>query len=196
MYEEATSTLDLIQEYLEVTGWNFARQSENVITFEYTGDWNAHQFLVAEKPASSTLLIQCQINFTIADLPPVEILSPSDKKPSKKRQRKIAVREEARQVNHRVQVILLLRELCNMIHADMPLGTFHFSLPPDQTVLVFWTYRVNRSVAEDPMVLQDMLNEALAEIDEFYPAFNLVLTGTVTAADAYDTAIPDVYGTA
>jgi hypothetical protein len=174
MYGEPTlSVIDLVQEYLEVTGWNFEREGQNLIKFEFVGSWNIYKFAVAEKPSFGEALIQCQLVFTI----PV-------------------VAGAGDTAALLVRVVASLRHLFDLIHGDLPRGTF-YSLPlAGQQITINWVYRLKLGETIDEQLLEDSLNEALAEIDEFYPAICQVLTGTVSAAEAYKNAIPEVYGCA
>lgn len=73
-----------------------------------------------------------------------------------------------------------------MIHGDIPLGAFHSVSSAGRHVTVLWTYRLALSQPCDQDVLQ--------EVDEWYPHIRDVLSGASQAQEAYDSAIPEVYG--
>lgn len=171
MYEEPTPTvIDLVQEYLEVSGWNFKRSGENSITFDFVGSWNIYKFTVVENRNLAEALIQCQLLFTI---------------PSTANDNGMSMKK---------RIVSSLHNLFDLIHGDLPRGTFH-SLPiSGQKITINWVYRLKLGENVDEQLLEDTLNEALEEIDQYYPSLRLVLTGTVSAAEAYKDAIPEPYG--
>ena len=178
---EDLSAIDMVQELVETTGWNFARASEHLLTFDYDGDWGDYTFAVAEYIGQTECLIQCSLPFT---------LSPPDTKKKKKRARAKAA------VAVQKQTIGQLLELFNLIHDAASLGQFSYRKKSELAIMVNWAYRLPVSDMPDEAVLERVLNEALLEIDEFYPALMLVLSGTVNAEEAYKNAIPEHYGTA
>lgn len=172
MYTQKTpSVIDLVEEYLEVTGWKFKRQSADIITFDFVGSWNIYKFTVAENHNLVEALIKCQLAFTIP-------------KPAKGKE----------SIRFLTQTVASLRELFDLIHGDMPRGMF-YSLPlSGQVITINWIYRLKLGDTIDELVLEDTLNEALEEIDEFYPSLRQVLTGTMSAESAYGEAIPEPHG--
>lgn len=62
---QTSYTIDLIQEYLEVTGWDFRREEDTLITFVYKGEWSDHRFVVGEKSCVAGLVIQWHSTFCV-----------------------------------------------------------------------------------------------------------------------------------
>ena len=171
--QPSQSLIDIVQEFLEVIGWDFYRDTQDHIHFDCVGNWNTYRFVVAAKSAPAEAFICCQLPFVI----------PKTYGQNKK-------------VLSVSKATCLLRELIELNHAELPLGTFYSTLGVERTITVDWFYRLQINDEIDLQLLQDTLNRALDEIDDFYPALALVLTGEVTAQEALDDAIPEVYGTA
>jgi hypothetical protein len=180
------SAIDMVQEFIEETGWNFARVHEHVLTFDYDGAWGEYTFTVAERNRESECLIQCALPFVLS--PPVE------KKKGKKKQKKDPriIESSASQK----KVIRELLALFNMFHQDASLGQFSYEKKGELAVTVLWVHRLQMSASPDELVLQRVLEEALDEIDELYASVSLVLSGVADAAFAYEKAIPEHHGTA
>jgi hypothetical protein len=192
--EVPLSPVDMVQEFVETVGWNFARQNDHLITYEYTGLWSEYTFSVADRIEQTECIIQCGLPFTL----PVE----EEKKPKKPKKAKKVPKgkkltaAQAPKVVKLPKVLRRLNDLFGMIHEDITLGYFSFRVQADNSLVVHWTYRLQVSAVPDEEVLERALREAYEEIDEFYPSIALVLTGTVSVDEAYTKAIPPCYGNA
>ncbi len=160
--------VDVFEEYIETSGWNFARVASNAIQFSRVGKWSPYSFTLAESHTAPSMLLTSYFEINVP-----------------KKGRKKALRK--------------LYELLNCFASEVPMGLLcHEVLREGGQDIIRWSYQWYFS---DQMQLDDtrieyVLDTALAELEEFYPAVQLVLTKDGTVEDAYHNAIPEEYGRA
>jgi hypothetical protein len=165
--ERDSSLIDLLEEYIEVCGWEYARVASQVINFKRVGLWSEYSFYVTEQ-SNGTILLASGFELKLS------------KKKFKKAKKRVL-------------------KLINLFHSDVPLGTFSLdkNVESDDSFIA-WAYRFYKSEVDEPdtEVVELVLQEALEELDEMYPSFQRVVLPGVTVQQAYDSAIPEVYGRA
>ncbi len=165
---DANSTIiDRLEEHILTCGWEYARVAEQVINFKRVGTWHNYGFYVAQQ-SSGTVLVTGSFELRLA-----------------KKDKKIQIKR--------------VLKLLNLFHEDVPLGTFSLNMNKGTGIpTITWTYQFYRAVESegDDSVLERVLDEALSEIEEMYPSFQRVILPGITVQQAYDFAIPEVYGRA
>ncbi len=163
-----TSSVDMFEEYIETSGWDFARIAPNAIEFTRVGKWQSYSFALAEKQTAPGMHLTSYFEINVP-----------------KKGRKKALRK--------------LYELLNYFASEVPMGLMcHEVLREDGLDIIRWSYQwyFSDQMELDDVRIQYVLDTALAELEEFYPAVQLVLTKKGTVEDAYHNAIPEEYGRA
>jgi hypothetical protein len=159
--------IDRLEELIQTCGWEYARVAAQVINFKRVGAWHEYGFYVAEQ-SSGAVLVTGSFELRLA-----------------KKDKKIQIKR--------------VYKLLNLFHEDVPLGTFSLNMNKKTGVpTITWTYQFFRAQEsdDDDSILERVLNEALLEIEEMYPSFQRVILPGITVQQAYDLALPEVYGRA
>jgi hypothetical protein len=161
---EEPSVIDVLQKALEGMDCTFVRISSDVLRLEQQGEWLNYAFYVT-----------CQNEREVF----ITSSIPLNVEPKRRR-----------------RSLEKLRKLMNLIHQEPISGTFCHDFTTDGNDVVVWSYilRLTGNGLSDAEVLEETLDDARVEMDENYPSFQQVLLVMVSANEAYDYAIPPVYG--